>query len=87
MLVLVFQNCKLHMYETYFGNLQPHFWQENLQLHCMDSVTKDTPIRLKEIENIKNLIIDELANEEDLYVDNIIVTSWGYKEFADWNNF
>ena len=41
----------------------------------MDSVTKDTPILKKENENIKLLRIDEIADEEDWYVDNNIVTS------------
>ena len=78
---------KLHMYETYYDTLQPYFGQENLHCHYMDSVTKDTPILLKENENIKILRIDEIVDEEDWYVDNNILTSWGYKEFADCNNF
>ena len=43
----------------------------------MDSVTKNTPIILKENENIKILRIDEIVDEEAWYVDNTIVTSWG----------
>ena len=31
--------------------------------------------------------IDEIADDEDWYVDDNVVTSWGYKEFADCNNF
>ena len=53
----------------------------------MDCVIKDTPIILKENEKIKILRIDEMTDEEDWYVDNNIVTSWGHKEFADFNNF
>ena len=45
----------------------------------MDSVTKDTPIIIKENEIFKSLRIDEIANDEDWYVDNNDVTSWGYK--------
>ena len=49
----------------------------------MDSVTKDTPIILMVNEIIKVLRIDENIIEEDWYVDDNIVTSWGYKKFAD----
>ena len=52
----------------------------------MDSVTKDTPIIIKENENIKILRIDEIADDEDWYVDDNVVTSWGYKEIVDCNN-
>ena len=45
----------------------------------MDSVTKDTPIIFKENETIKIFRIDEIADDEDWFVDNNIVTSWGYK--------
>ena len=67
---------KLLIYETYYDKLQPYFGQGNIQCHFMDSVTKDTPIIIKENENIKILRIDEIADEEDWYVDNDIVTSW-----------
>ena len=53
----------------------------------MDSVTKDTPILIKENERKKILRIDEIVDEEDWYEDNNIVTSWGYKETAECNNF
>ena len=52
----------------------------------MDSVTKDPPKTFKENETIKIFRIDETADDEDLFVDNNIVTSWGYKELADCNN-
>ena len=48
-------------------------------------MTKDTPIIIKENENIETLRIDEIADDDDWYVDNNIVTSWGYKEFVDCN--
>ena len=51
----------------------------------MDSVTKDTPIIIKENEKFKILRIDEIA-DDDWYVDNNVVTSWGCEEFADCNN-
>ena len=41
----------------------------------MDSVTNDTPIIIKENENIKILRIDEGADDENWYVDNNIVNS------------
>ena len=82
----VLELSKLHMYETYYDKLQPYFGQENIKCHYMDSVTKDTPIIIKENENIKILRIDEIVDEENWYVDNNVITSWGYKEFADCNN-
>ena len=51
----VLELSKLLMYETYYDKLQPHFDQKNIQCHYMDSVTKDTPIILKENEKIKIL--------------------------------
>ena len=74
------------MYETYYDKLQPYFGEKNIQCHYMDSVTKDTPIIIKENENIKILRIDEIADDEGWYVDDNVVTSWGYKEFVDCNN-
>ena len=82
----VLELSKLLMYETYYDKLQPYFGQENIQCHYMDSVTKDTPILIKENEKIKILRIDEIVDDENWYVDNNIVTSWGYKENADCNN-
>ena len=52
----------------------------------MDSVTKDTPIILKENENIKILRVDEIINEENWYKDENIITQWGEKEFGDCKN-
>ena len=83
----VLELSKLLMYETYYDILKPYFGQENIQCLYMDSVTKDTPIIIKETENIKILRIDEIADDEDWYVDDNVVTSWGYKEFVDCNNF
>ena len=78
----VLQLSKLLMYETY-DMLQPYFGKENLRCHYMDSVTRDTPINIKENENIKNLRNDENVDDEDWNVDKNIVTSWGYKEVVD----
>ena len=52
----------------------------------MDSVTKNTPILLKGNENIKILRIVEIVDEEDWYVNDNIVTSWGHKKIADCDN-
>ena len=82
----VLELSKLLMYETYYDILQPYFRQEKIQCHYMDSVTKDTPMIIKEKANIKILRIDEIADDEDWYVDNNVVTSRRYKEFADCNN-
>ena len=59
---------------------------KNQICHYMDSVTNNTPILLKENENIKVLRIDEIIDEENWYVDNTIITSWKSKEFVDCNN-
>ena len=32
----VLELSKLHMFETYYENLQPYFGQENFQLHYID---------------------------------------------------
>ena len=82
----VLELSKLLMYETYYDKLQPYFGQEKLCCHYMDSVTKDTPIRIKENEKIILLRIDEISDDENWYVDNNVVTSWGSKDFADCNN-
>ena len=82
----VLELSKLLMYETYYDKLQPYFGEKNIQCHYLDSVTKDTPIIIKENENIEILRIDEIADDEDWYVDDNVVTSWGYKEFVDCNN-
>ena len=52
----------------------------------MVSVTKDTPIIIKENENNKILRIDEIADDENWYVDNNNVPSWGYEEVVDCDN-
>ena len=67
---------KLLLYETY-DKLQPYFGQENIHCYYMDSVTNDTLIIIKEDENIEILRIDEITDDENWYVDNNIVTSWG----------
>ena len=38
------------------------------------------------MKKIKILRIDEIADDENWYVDNNVLTSWGYKEFVDCNN-
>ena len=52
----------------------------------MDSVKKDKPVIIKQNEKIKILRIDEIADDENWYVDNNIVTLWGNKEFVDCEN-
>ena len=82
----VLELSKLLMYETYYDKLQPYFGQKNLQCHYMESVSKDTPIIIKENKDIKILRNDEIADDEDWYVDHNVVTSWGFKKFVDCNN-
>ena len=81
----VLELSKLHMYETYYDKLQPYFGEKNIQCHYCDSVTKNTPIILKEIDKIKILRVDEIINEENWYQDENIITQWGEKEFGDCN--
>ena len=45
---------KLHMYETYYDQLQPHFVQENIQLHYID--TDGIVISMNTKDIIKDLI-------------------------------
>ena len=33
----VFELSKLHMFETYYDELQPYFGQENIHLHYIDT--------------------------------------------------
>ena len=73
----VLELSKLLMYETYYDKLQPYFGQENLHCHYMDSVTEDTTIIIKQNEKIKIFRIDEISDDENWYVDNNVVTSWG----------
>ena len=56
----ILELSKLHMYETYYDNLQPYFGQENLQLHYLDC---DSFILSIKSENI----IKDLKNLEDIF--------------------
>ena len=62
----VLELSKTILFETNYDNFQPYFRPENIQCHYMDSVTKDTPILIKEIENFKFLRIDENADDEEI---------------------
>ena len=53
--------------------------------YFMNSVTKDSPIILKENDNNKNLRIDEIVEEEGWYVDKNFVTAWVFKESDECN--
>ena len=55
----ILELSKLHMYETYYDTLQPHFGQENIQLLYMDC---DSFILSIKSENI----IEDLKNLEDI---------------------
>ena len=56
----VLELSKLLMYETYYDKLQPHFGQENIQLHYMDTDSFVLSV------NTKNIIKD-LRNLEDIF--------------------
>ena len=55
----VLELCKLLMYETYYDKLKPHFGQENLQLHYMDTDSFVLSVKA-------NNIIKDLINLEDI---------------------
>ena len=55
---------KLHMYETYYDEIQPYFGQENIQLHFLDTDgivismhTKDIIKHLKDLEDFFDLSV------------------------------
>ena len=51
----ILELSKLHMYETYYGTLQPHFGQENLQLHYIDMGGMILSMRTEDfIKDLKN---------------------------------
>ena len=56
----VLELSKLHMYQTYYDNLQPYFGQENIQLHY-----SDTDAFVLSIDS-KDIIID-IKNLEDIF--------------------
>ena len=56
----ILELSKLHMYETYYGTLQPYFGQEKLQLHYIDT---DVMILSMKTENI----IKDFKKLEDLF--------------------
>ena len=56
----VLELSKLLMYETYYDKLQPHFGQENIQLHYMDTDSFILSVNTKDI-------IKYLKNLEDIF--------------------
>ena len=56
----ILELSKLHMYETYYDTLQPHFGQENLQLHYIDTDGMFWSMKTKDI-------IKDLKNLEDIF--------------------
>ena len=56
----ILEMSKLHMYETYYDTLQPHFGQENIHIHFMDC---DSFILIIKSE----LIIKDLKNLENIF--------------------
>ena len=45
----VLELSELLMYETYYDILQPYFWQENIQLHYMDTDSFVLSVNTKDI--------------------------------------
>ena len=56
----VLELSKLHMYETYYDNLQPYFGEKNLHLHYMDTDSFILSVNTKDI-------IKDLKNLEDIF--------------------
>ena len=65
----VLELSKLHMYETYYDNLQPFFRLENLQLHYMDTDSFILTVKTIDlIRDIKNLVdIFGFSNLDELF--------------------
>ena len=82
----ILELSKLLFFETYHDKVQPYSGEKNLHCHYVDNVTKDTPIIKKKNEIIESLRIDEFSDDGNWYMDNIIVTLWGNKNFADCKN-
>ena len=51
---------KLHMYESYYDKLQPFLWQENLQLHYIDTDRMILSMNTKDF-------IEDLEKLEDIF--------------------
>ena len=52
----ILELCKLHMYETYYDNIQPYFGQENLQLLYSDTDGMILSMRTENIiEDLKKI--------------------------------
>ena len=56
----VLEFSKLHMYETYYDELQPYFGEQNLHLHYMDTDSFILSVNTKDI-------IKDLKNLEDIF--------------------
>ena len=81
----IFEFSELLIYETYYDKLQPYFGEKYLHCRFMESVTKNTPIFLKEGEFIKILRVDDISSEETWYKNDNVITQWDDKYFADCN--
>ena len=56
----ILELSKLHLYEIFYDKLQPHFGQENIQLHYIDTDTIVLSVNTKDI-------IKDLKNLEDIF--------------------
>jgi hypothetical protein len=63
----VLELSKLLMYEFYYKTLQPYFGEKNIEIIYGDSVTSDTPIILKYMDNIIIKRISEIITDQEYY--------------------
>ena len=65
----ILEISKLHMYETYYDTLQPHFGQGEIQLHYVDTdgmmLSMKTENIIKGLKNLEDLI--DFNNLEENY--------------------
>ena len=63
----VLELSKLHMYETYYDELQPYFGQENIQLHYMSTdsfvLSVNTNVIIKDLKNLEDTFDFSNLNE------------------------
>ena len=65
---------KLHMYETYYDNLQPYFGQENIQLHYIDKdafvLSVNTKDIIKDLKNLEDVFdFSNLDENHELFIE------------------
>ena len=72
----ILELSKLHMYETYYDNLQPYFGQKNLQLHYVDCDSFTSSIKseniIKDLKNLEDIFdFSNIDENHELYKEKI----------------